>query len=91
MATGRGASAAADVDKGQPLIGRDDGPKSAALPMDPANPFTHFRGASWEEALDRAASGIKTIRDRDGGSALSGFGSAKGSNCTLYTSPSPRD
>ena len=67
-----------------PLIRRDDAPKSASLPMDPANPFTHFREASWEEALDRAASGIKTIRDRDGGSALSGFGSAKGSNEEAY-------
>ena len=67
-----------------PLIRRDDVPKSASLPMDPANPFTHFREASWEEALDRAASGIKTIRDRDGGGALSGFGSAKGSNEEAY-------
>ncbi len=67
-----------------PLIRRDDVPKSASLPMDPANPFTHFREASWEEALDRAASGLKTIRDRDGGSALSGFGSAKGSNEEAY-------
>ncbi|MBL6599944.1 MAG: formate dehydrogenase subunit alpha [Alphaproteobacteria bacterium] len=67
-----------------PLIRRDDAPKSASLPMDPANPFTHFREATWEEALDRAASGLKTIRDRDGGSALSGFGSAKGSNEEAY-------
>jgi formate dehydrogenase major subunit len=67
-----------------PLIRREDVPKSASLPMDPANPFTHFREASWEEALDRAASGLKTIRERDGGAALSGFGSAKGSNEEAY-------
>ena len=67
-----------------PLIRRDDVPKSASLPMDPANPFTHFREATWEEALDRAAAGIRTIRDRDGGGALSGFGSAKGSNEEAY-------
>jgi formate dehydrogenase major subunit len=67
-----------------PLIRRDDVPKGDSLPMDPANPLTHFREASWEEALDRAASGLKTIRDRDGGGALSGFGSAKGSNEEAY-------
>jgi formate dehydrogenase major subunit len=67
-----------------PLIRREDVPKSASLPMDPANPFTHFREASWEEALDRAASGLKTIHERDGGAALSGFGSAKGSNEEAY-------
>ena len=34
--------------------------------IDPANPWTHFREATWEEALDRAAAGLKKIRDRDG-------------------------
>ena len=38
-----------------PLIRRDDAPKSADCEVDPANPFTHFREATWEEALDRAA------------------------------------
>ena len=36
------------------------------IDIDPANPYTHFRKASWEEALDRAAEGLKRIRDRDG-------------------------
>ena len=67
-----------------PLIRRDDVPRDASLPIDPANPYTHFREATWEEALDRAASGIVKIRDRDGGQALSGFGSAKGSNEEAY-------
>ena len=67
-----------------PLIRRDDAAKDAATEIDPANPSTHFREASWEEALDRAATGLKRIRDRDGSRALAGFGSAKGSNEEAY-------
>ena len=67
-----------------PLIRREDAPKFADCEVDPANPFTHFREASWEEALDRAAGGLAAIRDRDGGAALAGFGSAKGSNEEAY-------
>src|SRR6202041_3971246 len=54
------------------------------IDIDPANPWTHFRKATWEEALDRAAEGLKRIRDRDGRRALAGFGSAKGSNEEAY-------
>lgn len=43
-----------------------------------------FREATWEEALELAAGGLKTVRERDGGQALSGFGSAKGSNEEAY-------
>ena len=68
----------------RPLVRRDDAPKSADVSIDPANPWTHFREASWEEALDRAAAGLRRIRDRDGGGALAGFGSAKGSNEEAY-------
>ena len=50
-----------------PLIRRHDAPKAAGCEVDPANPLTHFREASWEEALDRAAAGLAAIRDRDGG------------------------
>ena len=50
----------------------------------PSNPWTHFREATWEEALERAAAGLKKIRDRDGPHALAGFGSAKGSNEEAY-------
>ena len=52
--------------------------------VDPANPFTHFREASWEEALDVAAKGLVKIRDEKGPKALAGFGSAKGSNEEAY-------
>ncbi len=68
----------------RPLIRREDAPKSADCEIDPANPWTHFREASWEEALERAAGGLKAIRDQHGGRALAGFGSAKGSNEEAY-------
>jgi len=68
----------------KPLIRRDDAPKSADCEVDPGDPFTHFREASWEEALDVAAAGLKGIRDSDGSKALAGFGSAKGSNEEAY-------
>jgi formate dehydrogenase major subunit len=67
-----------------PLIRKEDVGKRADDAVDPANPWTHFREATWEEALDRAASGLKQIRDRDGHRALAGFGSAKGSNEEAY-------
>ena len=67
-----------------PLIRRDDAPKSGDIQIDPSNPSTHFREASWEEALDRAAGGLKAVLDRDGPPAMAGFGSAKGSNEEAY-------
>src|SRR5258705_165676 len=68
----------------RPLIRKDGVGKSADDQVDPANPWTHFRPASWEEALDRAAAGLKRARERDGPPALAGFGSAKGSNEEAY-------
>src|SRR5213076_2563685 len=68
----------------QPLVRKDGVPKHAADVVDPANPWTHFRTATWEEALDRAAAGLKRIRDRDGAKALAGFGSAKCTNEEAY-------
>jgi formate dehydrogenase major subunit len=67
-----------------PLIRREDAPKDASIAVDPGNPGTHFREASWDEALDRAAAGFKRLRDAEGGAALAGFGSAKGSNEEAY-------
>src|SRR5580704_16076747 len=68
----------------RPLIRKEGVRKHAHDSVDAANPWTHFRPATWEEALDRAASGLKTIRDRDGSGALAGFGSAKGTNEEAY-------
>ena len=44
----------------------------------------YFREAEWDEALALAAAGLCAIRDADGAAALSGFGSAKGSNEEAY-------
>jgi formate dehydrogenase major subunit len=68
----------------KPLIRREDAPKCVDVDLDPKSPLTHFREATWEEALDLAAKGLNDIRDRDGGNALSGFGSAKCSNEEAY-------
>jgi formate dehydrogenase major subunit len=67
----------------KPLI-RKDGISKHDPVIDPLNPLTHFREATWEEALDRAAAGLRAIRDAQGGGALAGFGSAKGSNEEAY-------
>jgi formate dehydrogenase major subunit len=67
-----------------PLVRLDGVPKDANDQVDPANPWTHFREATWEEALDRAGAGLKKIREERGRKALAGFGSAKGSNEEAY-------
>ncbi|MDA1100704.1 MAG: formate dehydrogenase subunit alpha [Proteobacteria bacterium] len=66
-----------------PLI-RRDGIAKDDVAIDPANPLSHFREASWEEALTHAAQGLQSIRDIHGSGALAGFGSAKGSNEEAY-------
>ncbi|MCX7628413.1 MAG: formate dehydrogenase subunit alpha [Methylophilaceae bacterium] len=68
----------------RPLIRKPGVPKHPHGEMDPANPYTAFREASWEEALDFAAEGLKKILARHGKYALAGFGSAKGSNEEAY-------
>ena len=62
----------------KPLIRREDAPEKG-LNVDPANWQRHFREASWEEALDFAASGLKG-RGRE----VAGFGSAKCTNEEAY-------
>jgi formate dehydrogenase major subunit len=66
-----------------PLIRREDAPPKA-LDVDPANPWTHFREATWEEALAAAASGLGALKERWGGRTVAGFGSAKCSNEEAY-------
>ncbi len=68
----------------KPLVRKDGVAKHADDLVDPSNPWTHFREATWEEAMERAAAGLVKIRDRDGPRALAGFGSAKGSNEEAY-------
>ena len=66
----------------KPLIRRDDAP-AKGLNVDPSNPLTHFREASWEEALQVASKGLTDLRS-DTGKRVAGFGSAKCSNEEAY-------
>jgi formate dehydrogenase major subunit len=66
----------------KPLIRREGAPKG--LNVDPADPFTHFREATWDEALDLAAGGMARLAQAHGGRAIAGFGSAKCSNEEAY-------
>jgi formate dehydrogenase major subunit len=68
----------------KPLVRLANVKKDPNDQVDPANPSTHFREASWDEALDIAADGLRKIRDEKGAKALAGFGSAKGSNEEAY-------
>ncbi|MBM2575030.1 formate dehydrogenase subunit alpha [Jannaschia sp. Os4] len=61
-----------------PLIRREDAP-AKGLNVDPGDLATHFREATWEEALDAAAGGLKG-RGRE----VAGFGSAKCTNEEAY-------
>ena len=67
----------------RPLIRRADAPPKG-LDVDPANPWTHFREASWDEALYAAAVGFERVRSAHGGRAVGGLGSAKCSNEEAY-------
>ena len=50
----------------KPLVRLPNAKKDANDQVDPANPFTHFREASWEEALDIAAKGLVQDPRREG-------------------------
>ncbi|MEQ6249833.1 formate dehydrogenase subunit alpha [Sulfitobacter sp. HNIBRBA3233] len=63
----------------KPLIRRDDAP-AKGLNVDPGNYLEVFREAEWDEALDRAATGLQEI----GGTGVAGFGSAKCTNEEAY-------
>ncbi|WP_375170704.1 formate dehydrogenase subunit alpha [Marinobacter sp.] len=64
----------------RPLIRRKGVPKGLDPDFNPVDPLTHFREASWEEALDLAANGLAQLKTQHGPDALAGFGSAKCSN-----------
>ncbi len=68
----------------KPLIRKEGVAKKWDDQIDPANPFTHFREAEWNEALEFAGKGFLDILATKGETALSGFGSAKGSNEEAY-------
>ncbi len=66
----------------KPLIRREDAP-AKGLNVDPGNLDTHFREATWEEAMDLAATRLKALRDEDPRN-VAGFGSAKCTNEEAY-------
>ncbi|WP_166417275.1 formate dehydrogenase subunit alpha [Cochlodiniinecator piscidefendens] len=66
-----------------PLIRRDDAP-AKGLNVDPGDLSTHFREATWEEAMDLAGTSLKKLREDHGGRSVAGFGSAKCTNEEAY-------
>ncbi len=67
-----------------PLVRIDGAAKDPADCTDLTAARAKFREATWEEAMGRAAGGLRAIRDGVGPNALAGFGSAKGSNEEAY-------
>ncbi len=68
----------------QPMIRKEGVPKGLNEFFDPTDPSKMFRPATWNEALDHAAQGLKAVKDSSGSKGLAGFGSAKGSNEEAY-------
>ena len=59
-------------------------PKHKDFTVEPDKWHEVFREATWEEALEVAAKGLRDVRDTHGKRALAGFGSAKGTNEEAY-------
>jgi len=68
----------------RPLIRKPGVPKHKDFVVDPEKWHDVFREATWEEALELSARGLRDTRDRYGTRALAGFGSAKGTNEEAY-------
>jgi formate dehydrogenase major subunit len=68
----------------RPLIRKPGIAKHRDFTVDPDKWSDVFREASWEEALEFASGGLRSIRDTYGKRALAGFGSAKGTNEEAY-------
>jgi formate dehydrogenase major subunit len=68
----------------KPLIRKKGVPKHKEFTVDPEKWHDVFREATWEEALDFAAKGLRDIRDTCGTRSLAGFGSAKCTNEEAY-------
>ena len=67
-----------------PLVRKPGVPKTKDFTVDPEHWHEAFREATWDEALELAARGLREIRDRHGKKALAGFGSAKCTNEEAY-------
>ena len=68
----------------KPLVRREGVPKDANMQLARGAWQSVFREATWEEALERAASGLKAVHAKQGPKGIAGFGSAKGSNEEAY-------
>ncbi len=68
----------------KPLIRRDDAPKDANMQLARGEWQSVFREATWDEALEKAAQGLKAVHAKQGPKGIAGFGSAKGSNEEAY-------
>lgn len=69
----------------QPMIRKTGVTKDSSMnDYNPADPWQHFRPATWDEALDKAAEGLKRVFADKGGDGIAGFGSAKCSNEEAY-------
>jgi formate dehydrogenase major subunit len=68
----------------KPLIRKPGVPKHKDFTVDPEQWQDVFREATWDEALEVAANGLRDVRDTFGKRALAGFGSAKGTNEEAY-------
>jgi formate dehydrogenase major subunit len=68
----------------RPLIRKDGVAKDANMQLAGGEWSKVFREATWEEALARAASGLKAVHAKQGPKGIAGFGSAKGSNEEAY-------
>ncbi len=67
-----------------PLVRKPGVPKHKDFVVDPEKWHEVFREATWDEALELSARGLRETRDRHGKRALAGFGSAKGTNEEAY-------
>ena len=68
----------------RPLIRKPGVPKDVAHCEQAPDWREVFREATWDEALELAAGGLRALKARHGPKALAGFGSAKGSNEEAY-------
>jgi formate dehydrogenase major subunit len=70
--------------RGESCGEREGGPEAGGIYPDYAETLSHFREATWEEALDLVAKRLLAIKATHGPGALAGFGSAKCSNEEAY-------
>ncbi len=68
----------------KPLIRRPNKPKDPNYNIKFSEINNFFYEVSWDEAIEYAANGLLSIYESNGGKAIAGFGSAKGTNEEAY-------